>query len=109
MTTGPTVGSVAERVRSKNAGPFWQTLDLFFSGDDNYRAVAENPAFNAETIGRLYRVDPNDVHIYRLPEIRVVKVSFPRRTVQGSRDDRDMHAGQQHIPIRELALHPHDQ
>jgi len=104
MNTALTVGSLAERVRSKNEAPFWQTLDLFFSTDDNYRAVAENTALNAEAIGRLYRIDPNDVHIYRLPAIRVVKISFPRPTIQGSRDDRDMHAGQQHVPLAQLVL-----
>jgi len=39
-----------------------------------------------------------------LPDIRVVKVSFPRPTIQGGRADRDMHAGQQHIPLAGLAL-----
>jgi hypothetical protein len=104
MSTAFTVGSVAELVRSKNAGPFWQTLDIFFANDENYRAVADNPALDADAIARLYLVDADQVEIYRLPELRVVKISFPRPTVQGGRDDRDMHAGQQHIPLSELAL-----
>ena len=106
MSTAVTVGSVAALVRSKNAGPFWQTLDIFFANDENYRAVAENPALDADAIARLYLVDADQVHIYHLPEIRVVKISFPRPTVQGGRNDRDMHAGQQHIPLSELALDP---
>jgi Domain of unknown function (DUF4387) len=44
--------------------------------------------------------------ISRLPEIRAVKISFPRPTTQGGRHDRDMHAGQQHIPISQLAQPP---
>ena len=104
MSTAFTVGSVAELVRSKNAGPFWQTLDIFFANDENYRDVADNPALDADAIARLYLVDADQVEIYRLPELRVVKISFPRPTVQGGRDDRDMHAGQQHIPLSELAL-----
>ena len=106
MSAPPTVGSVAELVRSKNAGPFWQTLDIFFSSDENYRAVAENPSLDAGAVARLYRVDPNTVRIYRLPDIRVVKISFPRPSVQGGRHDRDMHAGQQHIPLSQLTLQP---
>ncbi|MDQ1510691.1 MAG: hypothetical protein QOG50_2535 [Actinomycetota bacterium] len=106
MTTPPpTVGSLAELVRSKNAGPFWQTIDIFFSTDENYRAVAENPSLDANTIARLYRVAPDTIRIYRLPDIRVVKVSFPRPTKQGGIHDRDMHAGQQHIPMSQLVLH----
>jgi hypothetical protein len=39
-----------------------------------------------------------------MPELRVVKVSFPRPVTQGSPFDRDMHAGQQHVPMLGLAL-----
>jgi hypothetical protein len=106
MTSPRTVGSLAELVRSKNAGPFWQTIDIFFSSDENYRAVAENASLNTSAIARLYQVESDNIHIWHLPDIRVVKISFPRPTVQGSRNDRDMHAGQQHIPLTQLALQP---
>jgi hypothetical protein len=109
MSAPITVGRVAELVRSKNAGPFWQTLDIFFANDENYRVVADNPLLNTDAIARLYLVDADSIRIYRLPEIRVVKISFPRPTVQGGRDDRDMHAGQQHIPLTQLALEPPEQ
>jgi len=104
-TSSNTVGSLAELVRSKNAGPFWQTIDIFFANDENYRAVADNAALSTDTIARLYQVAPETIRIYRLPDIRVVKISFPRPTNQGGIHDRDMHAGQQHIPMSQLALH----
>lgn len=99
-----TIGDVAELVRSKNAGPFWQTLDIFLADDVAYRQVAESPALDEAAVARLYRVDGADVRIHRLPSIRVVKVSFPRPTPQGGVEDRDMHAGQQHVPLARLAL-----
>ena len=99
-----TIGDIAEHVRSKNAGPFWQTLDIFLADDDGYQAVAAAPALDEATIGRLYGIDPATVAIYRLPTIRVVKISFPRPTAQGGVDDRDMHAGQQHVPLAQLEL-----
>src|SRR5207249_9523547 len=74
MSTPITVGRVAELVRSKNAGPFWQTLDIFFANDQDYRAVAENPSLNADAIARLYRVDAGNIHIYRIPDIRAVNI-----------------------------------
>ena len=49
MTSGPTVGEVAEFVRSKNAGPFWQTLDIFLPDESGYRTVAESPSIDAST------------------------------------------------------------
>lgn len=101
-----TVGDVATLVRSKNAGPFWQTLDVFLPHDDAYRAVAEAPGVTAETVGRAYGVDPGAIRIFRLPTIRVVKISFPRPTSQGGVRDRDMHAGQQHVPLARLPLDP---
>jgi Domain of unknown function (DUF4387) len=106
MTSPKTVGEAAHIVRSKNAGPFWQTLDVFLDDDESYLAVAEAPNLNAEIIGPLYGVDPALVRIYRLPNIRVVKISFPRPTPQGGIDDRDMHAGQQHVPLARLQLDP---
>lgn len=106
MTPPETIGDAALLVRSKNAGPFWQTLDIFLADDPSYRAVAEAPGLNAPAIGGLYGVDPADVRIFRLPSIRVVKISFPRPTPQGGVADRDMHAGQQHVPLERLRLDP---
>ena len=101
-----TIGDVASLVRSKNAGPFWQTLDVFLPDDDAFRRVAEAPGLDEATVAQAYRVDPTTVRIFRLPDIRVVKISFPRPTPQGGVHDRDMHAGQQHVPLARLPLHP---
>ena len=107
-TLGLTIGDVAELVRSKNAGPFWQTLDVFCDDDESYRRVAADGVLTADRIGAAYRVDPAQVRIFRMPAIRVVKVSFPRRVSSGSAHDRDVHAGQQHVPLRDLPLDPVD-
>ena len=99
-----TIGDLASLVRSKNAGPFWLTLDIFCDTDAAYTAVAAPEVITPERIADLYDTDSDSVRIFRLPELRVVKVSFPRPTVQGAVDDRDMHAGQQHVPLSRLAL-----
>lgn len=99
-----TIGDVAELVRSKNAGPFWQTLDVFCDDDESYERVAADGVVTPERIGATYRVDPARVRIFRLPNIRVVKVSFPRRVSSGSARDHDVHAGQQHVPLRDLPI-----
>ncbi len=99
-----TVGSLAELVRAKNAGPFWMTLDIFFDNDAAYTRVAQSPRLSAEVIAREYRVAADMVSIYRLPLIRAIKISFPRPVPQGSFADRDMHSGQQHILLSRLAV-----
>jgi hypothetical protein len=39
------------------------------------------------------------LRIFRIPQLNVVKVSFLRPMPQGSLHDRDIHAGQHHVPL----------
>jgi hypothetical protein len=99
-----TLGELAAQVRSKNAGPFWITLDVFFRSETDYRLVTESGAVSEQAIGRLYQVDPATVKYFRLPGILALKISFPRPVTAGSFEDRDLHAGQQHVPLAGLRL-----
>jgi hypothetical protein len=38
-------------MRSKVAGPFWMTIDLFFDGEENYRKYHDNAAHPAACAG----------------------------------------------------------
>jgi Domain of unknown function (DUF4387) len=98
------LSELAEQVRSKNAGPFWITLDIFFADEARYRRVASSGVLSAETIGHLYRVDPGVVQCFELPGILALKISFPRSVTAGSFGDRDLHAGQQHVPLLGLQV-----
>ncbi|WP_205473062.1 DUF4387 domain-containing protein [Nocardioides sp. SYSU D00038] len=95
----PTLGDLALEVRSKNAGPFWVTMELFMRDADGYRIVADESFLDERLIADLYRVDASTIRIYRIPSLNVVKISFPRPVSQGSLRDRDMHAGQHHVPL----------
>jgi len=99
-----TLDAIATQVRSKNAGPFWMTLDVFFTSDDEYRFVLESLVISPAAIGDLYQVDPARVRIFELANLHVIKVSFPRNVVAGSFDDRDLHAGQQHVLLAGLTV-----
>ena len=92
-----TLGDLALEVRSKNAGPFWMTLEAFMPDDRTYRIA--DALITAELISELYHVPPASVQIFRIPDLRVVKVSFPRPVTQGGLHDRDLHAGQHHVPL----------
>ena len=102
--TGPSLGELAEQVRSKNAGPFWITLDVFFRNGQDYEFVTGSGILSPQLIGRLYRVDPASVKYFELPALHVVKISFPRPVTAGSFQDRDLHGGQQHVPLAAVAL-----
>jgi Domain of unknown function (DUF4387) len=105
---GPvTIGHLAEQVRSKNAGPFWITLDIFLRADEDYESLLVSGVLTPERIGKLYRVEARDVQIYEVPRLRVIKISFPRSVTAGSFHDRDQHAGQQHIPLASLIIPAH--
>ncbi len=41
----PKVRDVCSQVRSKNAGPFWITIDTFFDGEDPYRRYRDDVVF----------------------------------------------------------------
>ena len=96
------LADIALEVRSKNAGPFWLTLEAFMPDEQAYR-IADH-LITEDLIRELYHLAPGTVQIFRIPELNVVKVSFPRPLVQGSLHDRDMHAGQHHVPLAGLPI-----
>jgi hypothetical protein len=97
-----TLDDLALEVRCKNAGPFWMTLDVFLPDDAAYRIA--DALITPELIADLYHVAAQSLQIFRIPQLKVVKVSFPRPLPQGSLHDRDMHAGQHHVPLASLPL-----
>jgi hypothetical protein len=99
-----TLGELADHVRSKNAGPFWITLDVFFKNASDYQFATSSAALSKQAVARLYQVDPGTVKYFEIPAILALKVSFPRPVTAGSFEDRDLHAGQQHVPLAGLRL-----
>ena len=79
-------------------------IDVFFATDADYQRAAAPGVLTEDVLAGLYRVAAADVALYRLPNIRVIKASFPRPVVQGSFADRDMHSGQQHIPLAKFLI-----
>ena len=57
--------------------------------DPSGYAVADR-LITAELIAGLYAVPVDDIQIFRIPDLNVVKVSFPRQVSQGSLHDRDI-------------------
>jgi hypothetical protein len=99
-----TLQEVARRVRSKNAGPFWLTIDVFLPDEESFKRVGRSSVTVPEVIGALYGVDPTHVKVFELADLHAIKISFPRPVVQGSLYDRDMHGGQQYVPLLELPV-----
>jgi len=104
--TNPTtpLGEFAEQVRSKNAGPFWITLDIFLRTEDDYEWLRNAGAITAATISALYLVPAEDIQIFEMATLCAIKISFPRPVTAGSLEDRDQHAGQQYLPLAQLEI-----
>lgn len=98
------LGDVAKYIRSKSAGPFWVTIDIFCDDEASFDRIARSPALAPRAIASLFGVSENAVRQFRLPGIHVLKVSFPRPAVQGSPDDVDSHAGQYFVPLLSVEI-----
>ena len=96
------LGEMVDKVRSKNAGPFWLTIDIF-CGD---RAVYQNidQKLSTSTVAKLLQQPEEDLKRFSMPNLNVIKFSLPRPHIQGSRLDRDMHGAQWAILLEELEM-----
>ncbi len=85
----PELGQIVQKVRSKNAGPFWLTIDVFCGTSEAYDRVRTGVA--TDRVAALFGADPDAVKRFDIADLCVVKFSLPRPHTQGTVDDRDMH------------------
>ncbi len=86
---------VCRHVRSKNAGPFWVTIDFFFNSEENFRRYRDSPELGAELFARMFGTDATQVKRVPVDTLKMIKISYPRPQAQGWEGERDMHSGQQ--------------
>lgn len=100
----PRLREVCHHVRSKVAGPFWVTIDLFFDGKENYRKYSSNAAIQPEALAKIYETDPSLISIYPVEDLNMVKISYPRAAPQGGVVERDLHSGQQYVYLLDVEM-----
>jgi hypothetical protein len=98
------IREVCRHVRSKNAGPFWVTIDLFFNGPDSFQKYSRSDALGPNLFASLYGADPKYVKRIPVESLNMVKISYPRVTPQGGIVERDMHCGQQFVRLLDVEL-----
>ena len=98
------VQDIAVEVRSKNAGPFWTTLEIFCRDDASYQIIKNSPNVTKEKVAGLYMVDAKKTKCFYCDSIYAIKFSFPRPKPSGHKYENDMHTGQQYIRLAELEL-----
>lgn len=97
-----TIGDRVLKVRSKNAGPFWVTIDIFCGSPGAFAEVSEK--LETQRVADLTGTPLQLVKRFDIPDLMVVKLSIPRPVVQGSRDDSDMHGAALAVLIDEMTL-----
>jgi hypothetical protein len=104
MTETRTLHQVLSSIRSKNAGPFTVTFDLFFADRETFLDVVAQGVVNPERVGALYDLEPDQVRIFEFEPALAIKVSVPRLVPGGSPGDSDVAGGQQFVPLLSIPL-----
>jgi hypothetical protein len=92
-----TIREYALHVRSKNAGPFWLTFEIFLKNKEDYDRLVAMNVVTPELISKLYGTSTDQVKIFLCENINIIKISIPRPVIQGSMRDKDSHGGQQSV------------
>lgn len=90
------------KIRSKNAGPFWLTLDIFCFDADNFAYIRDRLA--TARIAALFQTDEAHVKRFDIDDLKVIKFSLPRPHIQGTSEDTDMHGATYAALLEELEI-----
>jgi len=96
------VSDIALKIRSKNAGPFWVTIDVFCGTATAYDRL--RAALKTSEVAALYQQPTQMLKRFDIPDLHVIKFSFPRPVIQGHRSDRDMHGAGWATLLAELSV-----
>ena len=81
-----------QKIRSKNAGPFWVSVDVFCGNAEAYAHVQK--MLVTEAVAKAFNTPAERIKRFDIPSLHTIKFSFPRAIPQGARLDRDMHGAQ---------------
>ncbi|MDE0524785.1 MAG: DUF4387 family protein [Boseongicola sp.] len=98
----PEVGKICDKVRSKNAGPFWLTIDIFCGSSDAFARLSGG--LSTKRVAEALGTDTKSIKRFDIKDLNVIKISLPRPVVQGHPGDRDMHGAAWASVVAELAV-----
>ena len=93
---------ITKKIRSKNAGPFWLTIDIFFDDNDTYQSLKQHLKTGA--VAALFAMKATDIKRFDIDDLLVIKFSLPRPHIQGTADDRDMHGASFAALLEEMVV-----
>ena len=98
---------LATVLRSKNAGPFVTTFDLFFDDKKLYQRVKNSGVINQALISRLYKISEHEVEgIFFVDLVKGIKITInkPANMASGDSQCRDLFGAQQHPPLMDVEI-----
>lgn len=98
------IRDVLVSVRSKNAGPFTVTFDLFFPDAETFHDIRGRDVITPGVVAELYGLAESDVKVHWFEPALAVKVAVPRLVPGGAPGDTDVAGGQQYVPLLSLPL-----
>jgi hypothetical protein len=99
------LSDLATVIRSKNAGPFLITLDVFFKDEETFRIVRDSGVITMHGIAEIYRIKENDIHeITFFEPAAALKVTLKRWVSSSAPGDTDVFGAQQHVPLMNLSF-----
>lgn len=95
----------ASIIRSKNAGPFCVTIDIFFTGDDDYALARGSRLLTVSGVADAYRIPEESVKgVYWDDRIRGAKVSLVRWSSSSDPFCTDLFGAHLHTPLASSEL-----
>lgn len=99
-----TLEQTAKYIRSKNAGPFALTFDIFCRDAESYKKIKNSKNITPVVFANTYHVKEKDVKYYYCQDIFAIKVSIPRPIIQGDKYERDIHGCQQCLLLYDMEV-----
>ena len=93
------LGNIVRKIRSKNAGPFWLTIDIFCVDSGNFQKVQK--ALSTSVVAALFNEEEANIHQFIIEQLNVIKFSLPRPHIQGTAGDTDMHGASYAVLLEE--------
>jgi hypothetical protein len=101
------LSDVAEVIRSKNAGPFVVTFDVFFKDKADFEAVRAAGLVTRQAVCERYNVGDNELLGFEYyPFANALKFSLQRSVSSGGPRDADAYGAQQHAPLLDMPALP---
>ena len=95
----------ANVIRSKNAGQFLITLDVFFNDAETFERVRDSGTITHPVIADAYRVPEGDIQeITFFEPAAALKITLKRAISSAAPGDTDVFGAQQHVPLMNVSL-----